>query len=449
MKGFRAVYVKELREIFGTPIALVTVAVFWALSGYLFSFNLFFSSTGQMVTSFHNMTLLLMLVMPLVSMRLFAEENKTGTLELLLTMPISDGALVAAKYAAGLTVLGLIGFVVGLLVLAGQQIVLGFAQLSDSVVTGTRQLLDRLEDTPWNVGTDTVNDWINDFGASIQDNSAAILGGALTFGSTAGLVLTGLVITVFTLVFFLIDGERIWLFLVRLFPVHVRRAVNGAGRHGWTSLVHYARAQGVVAAIDAVGIGVGAVLLGVPLALPIGILVLLGSFIPIVGAVATGAVAVLVALVTNGVTNALLMLAVVLFVQQLEGNVLQPLIMGKAVSLHPLAVFLAVACGAILYGITGALFAVPILAFFNTVMRYFMGRHWVVDDEVDWEPYYFPWEIKRHARKNHLSREQVLAQLERFRRTRAKERQLAHAARQDNPAQATAQGSERGSSAHR
>lgn len=107
MRGFRAVYVKELREIFGTPIALVTVAVFWALSGYLFSFNLFFSSTGQMVTSFHNMTLLLMLVMPLVSMRLFAEENKTGTLELLLTMPISDGALVAAKYAAGLTVLAL------------------------------------------------------------------------------------------------------------------------------------------------------------------------------------------------------------------------------------------------------------------------------------------------------------------------------------------------------
>jgi predicted PurR-regulated permease PerM len=356
---------------------------------------------------------------------------------------------VPAGLAAGLTVLGLIGFVVGLLVLAGQQIVLGFAQLSDSVVAGTRQLLDRLEDTPWNVGTDTVNDWVNDFGVSIQDNSAAILDGAVTFGSTASLVLTGLVITVFTLVFFLIDGERIWLFLVRLFPVHVRRAVNGAGRHGWTSLVHYARAQGVVAAIDAVGIGVGAALLGVPLALPIGILVLLGSFIPIVGAVATGAVAVLVALVTNGVTNALLMLAVVLFVQQLEGNVLQPLIMGKAVSLHPLAVFLAVACGAILYGIAGALFAVPVLAFFNTVMRYFMGRHWVVDDEVDWEPYYFPWEIKRHARKNQLSREQVLAQLERFRRTRAKERQLAHAARQDNPARATAQDSERGSSAHR
>ncbi|MFF0905054.1 UNVERIFIED_CONTAM: AI-2E family transporter [Kocuria sp. CPCC 205316] len=156
----------------------------------------------------------------------------------------------------------------------------------------------------------------------------------------------------------------------------------------------------------------------------------LGSFIPIVGAVATGAVAVLVALVANGFTNALLMLAVVLLVQQIEGNVLQPLLMGKAVSLHPLAVFLAVACGAILYGISGALFAVPVLAFLNTVVRYLAGGHWRTDDEIAWEPYYYPWEIKKHARHDRFTREQVMAQLERFRRTRAKERLHAQAQRQ-------------------
>ncbi|MEX5262317.1 AI-2E family transporter [Kocuria sp. CPCC 205263] len=334
---------------------------------------------------------------------------------------------VPASVAAGLVVLGLIGCVAGLLVIAGRQIVLGFAQLSGSVVVGTQQLLEWLEDGPVNLSADTINDWIDDFGATVEDNSQAILDGAMSFGATAGNVLTGIVIMVFTLLFFLIDGERIWLFLVRLFPVNVRRAVNGAGRHGWTSLVQYARVQGLVAAIDAVGIAAGAAVLGVPLALPIGILVLLGSFIPVVGAVATGAVAVLVALVANGLTTALLMLGVVLLVQQIEGNILQPLIMGKAVSLHPLAVFLAVATGAILYGIAGALFAVPLLALANTVVRYLTGRRWAVDDEIAWEPYYFPWEIKKNAHHNRVTREQVMAQLERFRRGRAKERQRAKA----------------------
>jgi predicted PurR-regulated permease PerM len=300
--------------------------------------------------------------------------------------------------------------------------VLGFAQLSDSVVTGTRQLLNQLENSPLGLDVGSFDDWINDFGATVEANSEAILDGAISFGSTAGHALTGMVILLFTLLFLLRDGERIWLFLVRLFPVPARRAVNGAGRRGWHSLVQYARAQGLVAFVDAVGIGVGAALLGVPLALPIGILVFLGSFIPIVGAVVTGAVAVLVALVANGTTSALLMLGVVLLVQQVESNILQPLILGKAVSLHPLAVFLVVATGTILYGIAGALFAVPVLAFTNTVVRYLTGGSWRTDDEIVWEPYYYPWEIKKHAQNHQLTPEQIMAQLERFRRSRAKER---------------------------
>ncbi|MEX5262304.1 AI-2E family transporter [Kocuria sp. CPCC 205263] len=311
------------------------------------------------------------------------------------------------------------------------------------MVAGTRQLLDWLEDGPLQLSASTVNDWINDFGTTVQDNSQAILDGAMSFGATAGNVLTGLVIMVFTLLFFLMDGERIWLFLVRLFPVNIRRAINGAGRHGWTSLVQYARVQGFVAFIDAVGIGGGAALLGVPLALPIGILVLLGSFIPIVGAVA-----VLVALVANGLTTAVGMLVVVLLIQQLESNILQPLIMGKAVSLYPLAVFLAVATGSILYGIPGALFAVPVMALANTVVRYLVARQWTVDDEIAWEPYYYPWEIKKHAYHDRFTRDQVMAQLERFRRTRAKERQAAKTKREDKQAKGGQQDSARRTSAH-
>ncbi|WP_075871973.1 AI-2E family transporter [Kocuria sp. CNJ-770] len=332
---------------------------------------------------------------------------------------------VPAGAAAGATVLGLVGFVVGLLVLAGQQIVVGFAELSGSVVAGTGELLDRLQDTPLNFGTGNLEAWVTDLGATVQDNSEALLDGALSFGATAGHVLTGILVLLFTLLFLLADGERIWLFVVGLFPLPARRAVNGAGRNGWEALVQYARAQGLVAAIDAVGIGTGAAVLGVPLALPIGILVFLGSFIPIVGAVATGAVAVLVALVANGTTNALLMLGVVVLVQQLEGNVLQPLILGKAVSLHPLAVFLAVATGSILYGIAGALFAVPILAFANTVARYLLDGTWRTDERIASQPFYYPWEIRRHARRHQATHEQLLAQLERFHRTRTLERRRA------------------------
>ncbi|MBX7558234.1 AI-2E family transporter, partial [Streptomyces sp. tea 10] len=166
----------------------------------------------------------------------------------------------------------------------------------------------------------------------------AILSGAMTFGSTATNIVTGTIIMLFVLLFFLLDGENIWLFLVKLFPRRARPAVNGAGRKGWISLAQYVRIQVFVAFVDAVGIGLGAFLLGVPLALPIGVLVFLASFIPIVGAVVTGAVAVLVALVAIGPGIALAMLGVVLLVQQVESNVLQPLVMGKAVALHPVAV---------------------------------------------------------------------------------------------------------------
>src|SRR5690625_2861749 len=131
--------------------------------------------------------------------------------------------------------------------------------------------------------------------------------------------------------------------------------------------------QIVVAAVDGIGIGLGAALLGVPLAIPLGILVLVGSFIPIVGAVLTGAVAVLVALVDQGPVVALIMLGVVLAVQQIEGHVLQPFLMGRAVSLHPVAVLLAVAAGTLAAGIIGALFAVPLVALLNTVFRYLFG----------------------------------------------------------------------------
>lgn len=277
--------------------------------------------------------------------------------------------------------LALILVVAGLLTVAGQQLAAGFATMQVSVAAGVRDFIALVES--WGVSFETldIQELLSDIGQTLQDNSGAIVSGALGFGSTATNILAGIVMALFALIFFLKDGPKIWSFLLNFVPSNHRRAVDGAGYAGWGALGSYVRVQIFVAFVDAVGIGVGAWLLGVPLAMPLGVLVFLGSFIPIVGAVLTGAVAVLLALVANDWVNALLMLAVVLGVQQLESNVLQPLVMGKAVNLHPLAVFLAVAAGTATMGLVGAVFAVPVMAFINEFIKYLARKPWLADPD--------------------------------------------------------------------
>ena len=179
--------------------------------------------------------------------------------------------------------------------------------------------------------------------------------------------------------FFLLDGRRIGPFLAGLMPRRAQAAAYGAGIRGWESMTNYVRVQLLVAFIDAVGIGVGAAIIGVPLALPLSVLVFLGSFIPLIGAFVSGSIAVLLALVANGWVNGVIMLGIVLVVQQIESHILQPLIMGRAVSLHPLAVILGVTGGTLVAGIPGALFAVPVMAIFNAIVRYIAARRWEQD----------------------------------------------------------------------
>lgn len=306
---------------------------------------------------------------------------------------------VHAGIATAITEIGLIAAVVGLLALVGQQLTAGFSSLSDQVAEGWNQFVAMLNNLPIDLGADRIDGYISQLMETIQNNSSSIISGVASVGSTAADIGTGLVIVLFTLIFFLMEGERIWLFIVKLFPREARLPVNGAGRRGWKSLVSYVRVQVFVAGVDAVGIGLSAFFLGVPLAFPLGVLVFLGSFIPVVGALVTGAIAVLLALVANGPINALIMLIMVLVVQQVESNILQPLVMGKAVSLHPLAVVIVVIAGSILYGIVGALFAVPLLAVVNTVVRYLAGREWEKDPEIRQSEFLYPHEIKRRNKK--------------------------------------------------
>lgn len=282
--------------------------------------------------------------------------------------------------AVAITVVGFLGVIAGALALVGRQLAVGFGELWQEALAGIQQIQTWLAEGPLHLTADQIDKYIQDATSALQNNSSSILSGALSFGSTAGHFAAGMVLALFILIFFLLEGSRIWRFMVGLLPRTARAAADGAGRRGWSSMVSYVRIQMFVAFVDAVGIGVGAAIIQVPLALPLAVLVFIGSFIPVVGALVTGAIAVLLALVANGPVNALIMLGIVLLVQQLESHILQPLVMGKAVSLHPVAVILSVAAGSYLAGIPGALFAVPLLAVANTAIRYIAARTWEHDE---------------------------------------------------------------------
>ena len=269
----------------------------------------------------------------------------------------------------------LIGVVTGLVWLVVAQVRAGWEDVRDRGLERWDEFLVWLDSLGFSA--DEITGYIDGILGELDlSTNGPLVSGALSVGGTAVEILTGSVLVLFSLIFLLLDGRGIWRFVVRLFPARARSAVDGAGQAGWLTLTSFAKVQIFVAFVDAVGIGLIAFFLGVPLALPIAVAVFLASFVPFVGAIVSGALAVLVALAYNGPGIALLMLAGVLVVQQVEGNILQPLVMGPAVRVHPLAVVLAVTAGGLLAGIPGTLFAVPIIAFLNVVVRYIARGQW-------------------------------------------------------------------------
>ena len=267
----------------------------------------------------------------------------------------------------GLVVIGLL---VWLVVYEFQN---GYDDLSHQVSGGVNKIQNWLVNGPLKLSKSQIDSTFSSTRQSLTSNRARLTSGALGAASTAGHVLAGLALSLFATFFFLKDGRQIFQWLVRLFPRDARDRATGAGNQAWRTLIHYVRATVAVAAGDAIGIGLGAALLGVPLALPLAVLVFLGAFIPIIGGAGSGLVAVLVALVAKGPVTALILLGVVLLVQQVEGHVLQPLLLGRAVKVHPIAVVFGIATGVLLAGLAGALVAVPIVAVANTVAAYLSG----------------------------------------------------------------------------
>jgi len=273
-----------------------------------------------------------------------------------------------------LTMLGAFLLVAALLALVGQQAASGFGDLRKQGVEGIAQVQDWLSTGPLHLSSSRLEGYVTQAQDAVGANQSTIVSGAVGVASTATHLAEGAFIALFSTFFFLSSGSRIWAWLLRLLPRGARAPMDDAGRSGWVTLSHYVRATLIVAVTDGLGVGIGAAILGVPLAIPLGVVVFLGAFIPVVGALLSGVLAVLVALVANGPVTALIMLGVVLLVQQIEAHVLQPFLLGRAVSVHPLAVILGIATGAAVAGIVGALFAVPLIAVTNTMVTALANR---------------------------------------------------------------------------
>jgi predicted PurR-regulated permease PerM len=243
-------------------------------------------------------------------------------------------------------------------------------KLADAATAALQDVQDWLQGPPFNLGEDQIGDAVDSAINSIQGNAQDIAGYALTGVSAVGNGLLNLILALILVFFFLKDGPRWVPWLAAQTGHKAARHVAALNYKIWATLSEFIRQQALVGFIDAFFIGIGLWILGVPLVIPLAVLTFFGGFVPIIGAFVAGAFAVLVALVSNGFTTALIVLAIVIAVQQIEGNVLQPIIQGRGFNLHAAVVILAVTAGSALYGIIGAFLSVPVAAIIAVVYRY-------------------------------------------------------------------------------
>ena len=272
----------------------------------------------------------------------------------------------AASVVLLLSVLLLFGVVGGL----APQVTGQAEELADQVAAGLGEVQGFIQGPPLNLGEDRVGATVDNVIAELQENAQNIATRVLSGAAAAGSALVTALLALVLCFFYLKDGPKFLPWLGGLVGPRAAPHVAAVSQRSWTTLSGFIKAQAAVGLVDAVLIGIGLAVLKVPLALPLAVLVFFGAFIPIIGAVVTGVLAALVALVTNGPTVALIVVVLVLVVQQLEGNVLQPILVGRTLALHPALVIVAVTAGGTLAGITGAFLAVPVVAVGAVVVRY-------------------------------------------------------------------------------
>ncbi|MBF6098559.1 AI-2E family transporter [Nocardia cyriacigeorgica] len=272
--------------------------------------------------------------------------------------------------AASITVIGFLGVLAGVIALIVPSVVDQAPDLADKSTEGINKVRDWLQGPPLNVRDEQLDSAVDAVVSRLQSSAEQIATGVFTGVSAATSALITLFLVLVLSFFFIKDGPRFLPWLHNTVGSPAGRHLEEVLARVWAVLGGFIRTQAVVSMIDAVLIGLGLVILDVPLALVLAVITFLGGFIPMVGAFVAGALAVLVALVANGLTTALIVLGIIVAVQQLEGNVLQPVLQSRSMKLHAVIVLLSVTAGGALYGIVGAFLAVPVAAVAAVVIRY-------------------------------------------------------------------------------
>ena len=272
--------------------------------------------------------------------------------------------------ATWLVILGAMAVVGGAFAFIAPRIVGQVGALTEDLRAGSERAIQWLTEGPLGISEGQVQRFIDQASQRLQENSSTLTQGALAGAIKAVELVAATILTFVVTFFFVKDGPEMWRWAVDRLPAGRHRDINEIGRRAWTTLGAYIRGTALIALIDAVLIGIALWIVGVPLVAPLALLTFFGGFFPVVGAFAAGLVAVLVALASGGVIDALIIGIVITAIQQLEGDLLQPIIIGRAVKLHPLVVLLALTAGAIVAGVAGAFLAVPVAAVASTVGNY-------------------------------------------------------------------------------
>ena len=272
--------------------------------------------------------------------------------------------------AAAMVMLGVALIIGGALAAVAPSFVAQLEQFGTGIQQGIRRVGDLLAGDPFNVSAQDLRDRLDSAIERLRGNTGSIAQRLQSGAALVGEILTGLIIAVLLTFFFLKDGQRMWTWMLATTTSERRTVWNELGHRIFVALGGYVRGIALVGLTDAVLIGLALVVIGVPLVLPLMLLTFLGAFLPLIGAFVAGLAAVLIALVSNGVVAALLVLGAIIIVQQVEGNILYPLLMGRTVHLHPVVTLLALTVGGILAGIVGIFLAVPVAAVVSVLVEH-------------------------------------------------------------------------------
>ena len=268
---------------------------------------------------------------------------------------------------------------VGVVLFISDQISASLDEINTSIEQGIDQITDYLADGPLGLSAERVDEYLQQAQDAISSNSEQLLGGVAGGAATVLEVITGFLLMLVFAFFVIKDGDRFWHWLLSYTPDEHRELIHRIGERSWSTLRSYLGGTALVGLADAVVIGIGLAILGVPLVMPLALLIFFGAFFPLIGATVSGLAAALVALATVGLTSALIVVAIVLAVQRLEGDILMPILVGKATDMHPLLIIVALTIGFIVAGLIGGFLAVPILAVGIVVVKQVAASRSVTD----------------------------------------------------------------------